>query len=135
MPFRLLSSAAVLVALAEGRGDDQPAWFPPLPTVDTVAELRAVTGRKLPMLRMDSGFLHRATAPANALIGKLPRSVEAIQADGVLMFAQRNVFVDDGAYERLGVVATPTRDMFRDTVRWLLRQGEITPKQAGAAAH
>lgn len=127
--------AAVLVALAEGRGDDQPAWFPPLPMVDTVAELRAVTGRRLPVMRMDSTLLHRTTVPANVLIAKLPRSVEAIQADGVLMFAQRNVFVDDGAYERLGVVATPPRDMFRDTVRWLLRQGEITPKQAGAAAH
>jgi nucleoside-diphosphate-sugar epimerase len=125
--------AATLVALAEGRGDDEPAWFPPLHDVDPVAEVGAVVGRRLRVLRVDSAMLHSTTVPANALIARLPRSVEAIQADGVLMFAQRNRFVDDGAYERLGVTRTPTADMFRDTVRWLVRQGQLTPKQAGAA--
>jgi len=126
--------AATLVALAEGRGDGEPAWFPPLHDVDPVAEIESATGRKLRVMRVDSGMLHRTTVPANALIARLPRSVEAIQADGVLMFSLRNTFDDEGAYERLGVARTPTSAMFRDTVRWLLRQGQITPKQAGAAA-
>lgn len=125
--------AATLVALAEGRGDDAPAWYPPLATVDAVAELEAVTGRKLRLLRLDSGLLYRSTVPANALIARLPRSVTAIQSDGILMVAQRNVFDDEGAYERLGVTRTPVPEMFRDTVRWLVRQGELKPEQAGAA--
>ena len=126
--------AATLVALAEGRGDDEPAWYPPLHEVDAVAELEAVTGRRLRVLRLDSGFLYRATVPANALIARLPRSVDALQSDGALMMAQRNLFVDDAAYERLGVTRTPTSDMFRDTVAWLVRQGELSAKKAGAAA-
>lgn len=126
--------AATLVALAEGRGDGEPAWFPPLNDVDPVAEAEAATGRQLRVLRVGSGFLYRATVPANAVIARLPRGVEAIQADGVLMFSLRSRFDDEGAYERLGVTRTPARTMFADTVRWLVVQGQITPKQAGSAA-
>ena len=126
--------AATLAALVEGRGDHEPAWFPPLHRIDLFAEIEAVTGRRLRVLRLDSGFMHRTTAPVNALIGRLPRSVEAIQAEGLEVIAVRNVFQDDDAYQRLGVEKTPTDVMTRDVVHWLVRQGQLTPKQAGLAA-
>lgn len=125
--------AAVLVALAEGRGD-RPAWFPPMGHVNAVDVLREVTGRRLPVLRSPSKVAYVASAPAEWAVARLPRSVPALQRGGLELFAADNRYDDEARFAELGVTRTPIHDSFRDTVRWLAETGAVSAKQAGLAA-
>lgn len=130
--------AATIVALVEGRGAGVDAWLPPITPVqpgEQVEILRRITGRSLRTYVMDGMTLYRMTSPAAALFRRLPESVEALPIEGVLTIGVDNVFDPDDSAMRIGVPRTPLDATMRDTVRWLLRQGEITPKQAGKAAH
>ncbi|MGD9956997.1 MAG: NAD-dependent epimerase/dehydratase family protein [Candidatus Nanopelagicales bacterium] len=125
--------AAVLVALAEGRGDDRPAWMPPVAMVDASRVLAEVTGRQLRVVRSPARVAYAALRPADAVVRRLPRSVPAFPVAGLESFAAGNIVDDERSWEALGVVRTDVLTSFRDTVRWLVERGDLTARQAGTA--
>jgi len=125
--------AAVLVALAEGRGDDRPAWMPPIAMVDASRVLAEVTGRELRILRAPARVAYTSLRPVDALVRRLPRSVPAFPVAGLESFAAGNIVDDERSWEALGIVPTDVLTSFRDTVRWLVERGDLTRQQAGTA--
>lgn len=125
--------AAVLVALAEGRGDDRPAWMPPIAMVDASQVIAEVTGRKLRVVRTSARAAFTALRPMDAVVRRLPRSVPAFPVAGVESFAAGNVVDDQRSWEPLGIEPTDIRASVRDTLRWLVQRGDLTAEQAGRA--
>ncbi|MCA0329162.1 MAG: hypothetical protein LCI03_04570, partial [Actinobacteria bacterium] len=126
--------AAVLVALAEGRGDDRPAWMPPITMADASQVVAEVTGRRLRVMRTSAGLAFSLLRPVDAVVTRLPRSVPSFPVAGVESFAAGNVVDDERSSEPLGVVPTDLRTSVRDTLRWLVQRGDLTAAQAGLAA-
>jgi nucleoside-diphosphate-sugar epimerase len=96
---------------------------------DPPAELRRLTGRRLPAPLLPAGLLAAAAMPG-FLTGWpfLPGAVE-----GIRVVACANPADASATTAALGVEARPLDEALRDTVRWLAEAGHITAKQAGRA--
>ena len=95
--------------------------------------LRAVTGRRLPMVTMPAGPMLPVTRLATAAQRVLPFHVPA-EYEGVVVTGNATRCDDSRAREELGVTPRPLRETVRDTVHWLHQAGHLTSRQAGAAA-
>ncbi|GAA3002064.1 NAD-dependent epimerase/dehydratase family protein [Actinokineospora diospyrosa] len=100
-----------------------------LSTREFMAVLREVTGRRLPAVRLPA----RAMLPLGALTGALQRVWPwHIPAEyGAIYTCACASAVSDTA-DTAGVHPRPVTETFRDTVRWLHRDGRLTDRQAGA---
>ncbi|MFJ7219513.1 SDR family NAD(P)-dependent oxidoreductase [Amycolatopsis sp. NPDC098790] len=119
---------ADLLTAAEVTGQ---RWFAPgrlVPARDYLALLRAVTGRALPALF----FPPRAMVPVGRLADLLQRCWPwHIPAEyGAIYVCAVAAPVTPGA----SPPARPLRETITDTVRWLREAGQLTERQAGAAA-
>jgi nucleoside-diphosphate-sugar epimerase len=89
--------------------------------------LRAVTGRRLPAVRMPLG----AALPVlklgyNTGLPFLPHTEEGARIVALDTRVDHSATVDD-----LGITGRPLADSLRDTVRWLVEAGHISPRAAG----
>lgn len=93
------------------------------------AELRTVTGRRLPAVPVPARVAGAASVPG-ALTGWwwLPRG-----AEGPRLAGYRNTTDSSRTTQELGVTARPFAEALRDTVRWLVEAGHVSRKQAGDA--
>jgi nucleoside-diphosphate-sugar epimerase len=93
------------------------------------AELRRVTGRRLPAAIVPAWAAGAASVPGD-LTGWswLPDGLEGTKVVG---FA--NTVDSSRTTEDLGVTARPFAETLRDTIRWLVDAGHISRRQAGRA--
>jgi dihydroflavonol-4-reductase len=93
------------------------------------AELRRVTGRRLPAVTVPPALASAASVPG-ALSGWwwLPRG-----AEGPKLAGYGNRIDSSRTTTDLGVAARPLDDALRDTVRLMVEAGHVTRRQAGQA--
>ena len=91
------------------------------------AVLSELTGRRLPVVVLPPGALVPALLPGY-LTGWsfLPGAVEGARAIGLGTVADPSATVTT-----LGISGRPLKESLRDTIRWLVEAGHLTPKQAG----
>ncbi|MBM7774509.1 nucleoside-diphosphate-sugar epimerase [Actinokineospora baliensis] len=121
--------ATLLSLPTPGRGYFGPGHY--VSTRDFMAHLRDITGRALPAVRLPA----RAMLPLGALTGLIQRVWPwHIPAEyGAIYTCACATAVSDTA-DTAGVHPRPVTDTFRDTVRWLHRDGLLTDRQAGAVS-
>jgi nucleoside-diphosphate-sugar epimerase len=124
----------VAAALVPGRGPR--SYLVPGHHVDArtmLDTLRAVTGRRLPVLVTPAALMLPITRLATAAQRVVPVHLPA-EYEGVLTFASDTRCDDSAARTALGVRPRPLAETYRDAIRWLHSAGLLTDRQAGAAA-
>jgi dihydroflavonol-4-reductase len=94
--------------------------------------LRALTGRRLPYVRVPARALLPATRVASAAQRVLPFRVPA-EYEGALVCHHDTVIDDSRAREELGIEPRPLAETLGDAVRWLHDAGHIRARHAGRA--
>jgi dihydroflavonol-4-reductase len=120
--------AAVLTATVEHQAGER--YLVPGHDVKSLpAELRRVTGRRLPAVTIPPWAASAASVPGD-LTGwaMLPRGSEGVKFTG---FA--NTTDASHTTKELGVTARTLADSLRDTVRWMVDVGHVSRSQAGRA--
>jgi nucleoside-diphosphate-sugar epimerase len=96
------------------------------------ATLRALTGRRLPLLVVPSGAMLPLAWTMSAVQRITPFHLRA-DYEG-LVFVRSGTRCDDSrAREEFGIQPRPLAETYRDTIRWLHQTGQITASQAGHA--
>lgn len=98
------------------------------------ATLRAVTGRRLPVVIQPSAAILPVAWVASAAQRVLPFHVPA-EYEAVLLNYNDTAYDDSRAREELGIQPRPLDQALRDAVRWLYEARHISSRQAGDAAH
>jgi dihydroflavonol-4-reductase len=88
-----------------------------------------VTGRRLPAVRLPL----RAALPVLRLGYSTGWSFLPHALEGSRLVAQRTRVDYSATSDELGVSARPLAGSMRDTVRWLVEAGHISPRAAGRA--
>lgn len=93
------------------------------------ARLSEVTGRRLPLMLLPMGVITPCVLPGY-LTGWsfLPGALEGARVISLGTVADPSSTVND-----LGISGRTLQDSLRDTIRWLVEAGHLSPKQAGRA--
>jgi dihydroflavonol-4-reductase len=97
------------------------------------ATLRALTGRRLPMLIVPSALMLPMTWAASNVQRITPFHLPA-DHEGVLITRSANRCDDSRARDDFGMEPRALAETYRDTIRWLHRTGLLTDRQAGHLA-
>ncbi|GIJ54255.1 NAD-dependent epimerase/dehydratase family protein [Virgisporangium aurantiacum] len=92
--------------------------------------LRALTGRRLPLLVLPSAAMLPLTWTVSAVQRITPFHLPA-DHEGVLIARSDTRCDDSGARDEFGIQPRPLTGTYRDTIRWLHRTGQLTTRQAG----
>jgi dihydroflavonol-4-reductase len=97
------------------------------------ATLRALTGRRLPLLIVPSALMLPMTWTASTVQRVTPFHLPA-DHEGVLITRSANRCDDSRARDDFGIQPRPLAETYRDTIRWLHRTGRLTDRQVGRLA-
>ena len=128
MPYvDVRDSADVVVAALDHPGGR--FLVPGTDVTNLPAELRAVTGRRLPAVTVPAGLAAAAAMPGYLTgWGFLPGAVEGARTGGA-----GNRFDASATVRTLGIAGRPLADSLRDTIRWMVAAGHLSTRAAGRA--
>jgi dihydroflavonol-4-reductase len=92
--------------------------------------LRALTGRRLPLLVVPSAIMLPLSWTLSAVQRVTPFHLPA-DHEGVVFMRSDTRCDDSRAREQFGIQPRPLTETYRDTIRWLHRTGQLTTRQAG----
>jgi nucleoside-diphosphate-sugar epimerase len=109
---------------------------PAVEMVDAVGLLGELTGRRLPQRTAPERLLRGGSRLADWMQRLVPMRLPVSAEQVALTLGTRpGVVVDDSATrQELGVQRRELRQTAADTVRWLVEQGQVTAREAGALA-
>jgi dihydroflavonol-4-reductase len=126
-----------LAALAPGAGGGQPRRLfdagAEVTTREYVQTAEKVTGRRIPTVHVPARLILPFAALASATQHVVPFHLPA-QLGGVRTIVA-DLRVNRDQVETLGVRRRPLETTMADSIAWLYRNGHITARQAGTAAH
>lgn len=92
--------------------------------------LRALTGRRLPLLIVPSAIMLPLSWTTSAVQRATPFHLPA-DHEGVLIARSDTRCDDSRARDEFGIQPHPLTETYRDTIRWLHQTGQLTTRQAG----
>jgi dihydroflavonol-4-reductase len=97
---------------------------------ELVARLGTMTGRQLPAMTMPAGLLLPVGRAVQVLQRIVPFHIPA-EFEGIYVAWCAARYDDTRTQRELGVAPRDLQATLADTVRWLVDQGHISPRQAG----
>jgi dihydroflavonol-4-reductase len=97
------------------------------------ATLRALTGRRLPLLVVPASSMLPLTWTASVIQRITPFHLPA-DHEGAVLVRSGTRCDDSRARDEFGIRPRPLAETYRDTIRWLHQTGQLTARQAGHPA-